>query len=178
MKCYDCTLGILNNGNKVEGSGNPKASLMIIGEAPGYREQRLGIPFIGKSGVYLKGILQSLEYNMSDIYYTNAVHCRPPENRTPSPMEIKKCKHYVYEEILAVNPKHIICVGSTASSLLVSNFTGVNKLLGKRLLVGNISVYFNYHPSFIMRNIEFEDQYISNFIIIKQKINGKVNNYY
>ena len=169
MKCYDCTLGIINNGNMVLGQGNPNSKIFIVGEAPGYREQRLGIPFVGKSGQYLKTLLFNIGFN-KDIYFTNAVRCRPPQNRTPSPIEISKCKHYLYKEIVSINPKHIICLGGTAASLLYSKFSGIHKMLGKRIKLNNMYVYISYHPSFVIRNPEFEQLYIDSLIDIKSQI--------
>ena len=169
MKCFDCTLGILNNGNMVEGYGKHNSKIFIVGEAPGYREQRLGMPFIGKAGTYLKNILFDIGFN-KDVYFTNSVRCRPPQNRTPSINEISKCKHYLYKEIVTIKPRHIICLGSTAASLLYSNFSGIHKMLGKRIILDNMYIYITYHPSFILRNPSFEELYIGSLIDIKTKI--------
>lgn len=176
MKCYDCTLGVINNGNMVLGQGSTASKIIVIGEAPGYREQRLGVPFCGKSGIYLKELLYSVGFNTESMYFSNVVKCRPPANRTPTQGEIDKCKHYIYEEVINKNFIHIICVGSIACSTFLTTFTGINKIIGKKIVLGNRIVYPTYHPSFILRNKILEDIYVSSLINIKSQIYEKNSN--
>jgi DNA polymerase len=154
----------------VKGEGNPNATLMIIGEAPGYREQSKGYPFIGKSGAYLKDILFNEGYNMDDIYYTNIVKCRPSMNRTPTPFEVSKCKPHLFREITKVRPKVILCLGMTATSLFLNNVTTMASAISKHCRVGDTLVLFGYHPSYILRNEELRAKYQEYFYIIKQLI--------
>lgn len=171
MKCFNCTLGVLNNGNKVDGYGNPNASIMIVGEAPGYREQRLSIPFIGKSGTFLKYALSEANYNLRDIYFTNVVKCRPPENRVPLEFEVSRCKSHLFTELLTIKPKYIICLGVVSATVFNKDFTTMSKAISKHLNINGTIVYFNYHPSYILRNPEMANDYINSLLILKQKMN-------
>jgi len=130
--CHKCRLRDGCN-HPVGGSGIGK--IMFIGEAPGENEDRLGIPFIGKSGKLLRSAVGD------DNYFTNAVKCRPPNNRKPSDDEIEACFPHLKEEIDNIKPKAIIFIGKTAYSL--------HDRLSK--LYPEIHYEFFYHPSYALR---------------------------
>lgn len=148
--CYKCDLCITRN-NIVYGNGNIKSKIMIIGEAPGYHEDKKGIPFIGLSGSYLRKVLLDLGYTDEVLYITNIIKCRPPENRTPSTEEINRCtKYFLAKEITNINPKVIITVGKISSCF----FTGDSPLANSINTIYNINNVFIipvYHPSYILR---------------------------
>lgn len=159
MKCYNCTLSVYNNGNMVEGDGTYTSRIMIIGEAPGFKEQHYLMPFIGKAGRYLKNVLNETGFNTSDIYFTNVVKCRPPQNRTPTDKEISTCKSYLFAEIRRIKPRYIICVGATASKVFIADFTTMASAIKHPIVAKNFTILFQYHPSYILRNDELREEY-------------------
>src|SRR5258708_26049278 len=112
-KCLMCPLATPTRKSVVFGEGNPDADYMIIGEAPGKDEEEQGIPFVGKSGRFLTKILTQLGINRQDIFITNSVKCRPPNNRKPTTLESKTCKDILLtNQINIIQPKAICTLGS------------------------------------------------------------------
>ncbi len=109
--------------NPVPGEGSASAELMIIGEAPGAKEDKLGRPFVGASGKFLDAMLASIGLERQDVFITNIVKFRPPKNRDPSPAEIKACMHILYQEIDALRPKLIVLLGRHASNTFFPDLT-------------------------------------------------------
>lgn len=109
--------------NPVPGEGSASAELMIIGEAPGAKEDQLGRPFVGASGKFLDAMLASIGLERQDVFITNIVKFRPPKNRDPSPAEIKACMHILYQEIDALRPKLIVLLGRHASNTFFPDLT-------------------------------------------------------
>ncbi len=109
--------------NPVPGEGSASAELMIIGEAPGAKEDQLGRPFVGASGKFLDAMLASIGLERQDVFITNIVKFRPPKNRDPSPGEIKACMHILYQEIDALRPKLIVLLGRHASNTFFPDLT-------------------------------------------------------
>ncbi len=109
--------------NPVPGEGSASAELMIIGEAPGAKEDQLGRPFVGASGKFLDAMLASIGLERQDVFITNIVKFRPPKNRDPSAAEIKACMHILYQEIDALRPKLIVFLGRHAANVFFPNLT-------------------------------------------------------
>ncbi len=109
--------------NPVPGEGSASAELMIIGEAPGAKEDQLGRPFVGASGKFLDAMLASIGLERQDVFITNIVKFRPPKNRDPSAAEIKACMHILYQEIDALRPKLIVLLGRHASNAFFPDLT-------------------------------------------------------
>lgn len=154
LQCDRCSL-CLTAKQYVAGIGNPiHPRLMVIGEAPGAEEDRIGIPFVGPAGNCLEEILSKLVTG-DDIYITNVVKHRPPNNRTPLPSEIIACWSWLDEEITRIQPQHILCCGKTAYTKL-SIQAGINpKPSGFRstsFLFRDIPVMATWHPSYVIRN--------------------------
>lgn len=134
------------------GDGPKKAYIMLIGEAPGKDEDAQGKPFVGKAGRLLSSILEEFGVKRSDVYIANAVKCRPPQNRTPKKPEIQVCRKYLVEEIRAVDPRLIICMGGTS----IRSITGDHRLtVGKartsKYKYFNASVRTTFHPASVFR---------------------------
>ena len=108
--CKKCSL-YKGNTHYVPGMGTDKAEIMIVGEAPGATEDKLGLPFIGRSGKYLDTLLSLVGLSRERIYITNIVKCRPPENRDPKEVEIKSCKNFLDSQIQIIQPKIIVTLG-------------------------------------------------------------------
>ena len=123
---------------------------MIIGEAPGHREDDSGKPFVGRSGQLLEATLERVGLMRQDVYISNAVHCRPPDNRTPKKKEIEACKHWLDAELAAVKPKFVLLLGATAL-YAVLGLTGINKLRGRPIEKDGVIYLPTYHPAFVLR---------------------------
>jgi uracil-DNA glycosylase family 4 len=151
-KCLACPLGTLGRQTVVFGEGNPDAQFMIIGEAPGKDEDEQGIPFVGRSGKFLTKILTSLGINRKDIFITNSVKCRPPQNRKPTPLETKTCKNILLiNQIKIIQPKVICTLGSAAIEALLESPVKISEIHGTQLLFDSIPIIPTYHPAYIMR---------------------------
>lgn len=159
----DCSLcGLCETADFVclLGKGPKRSKVMIVGEAPGEREDDTGTPFVGRSGKLLTGILDALGVDRGDVYITNAVHCRPPDNRTPKAKEIKACKKWLLDEIKAVNPQFILMLGNVPLESL-AGVKGIKKYRGKPIDVpgadlgtthNKVYLFPAYHPSFALRD--------------------------
>lgn len=149
--CTKCELHKTRT-NTVFSRGNPESYITILGEAGG-EEDKLGIPFVGRSGQLLNKILTELGLDIEkDIYVANVIKCRPPNNRRPSDEEVNHCIGYLEEQISIVKPKVIIALGNTAVGSLINTTLGITKLRGKFLKYKGILVMPTYHPSFLLRN--------------------------
>jgi DNA polymerase-1 len=124
---------------------------MVIGEAPGEREDSTGRPFVGSSGKLLKRLLEDAGIDYKRAYLTNAVHCRPPMNKTPTPAQIRECKVWLDKEVQAVKPKFVLLLGNTALQAWTGK-TGIRKMRGRALEQAGMVVMATYHPSFALRD--------------------------
>jgi uracil-DNA glycosylase family 4 len=115
----------------VFGEGNKKAKLMIIGEGPGYEEDIQGRPFVGKAGQLLTKILQSIHLQREEVYITNIIKCRPPQNRNPELEEIQYCYPFLLKQIQAIQPRIICALGTFAAQTLLKTDAKITTLRGK-----------------------------------------------
>lgn len=138
-----CTLCGLHTGRTraVPGEGPPDAKLMLIGEGPGYHEDRQGRPFVGPSGQFLDELLAMANLKRSDVFIGNVVKCRPPQNRDPQPDEVATCTQtYLFRQIEIINPKVIVTLGRFSMTLFlpgerISRIHGQPRTVGGRLIV-------------------------------------------
>jgi len=150
--CAKCPLHRTRN-NVVFGSGNWNAPILLIGEAPGFEEDKSGIAFVGKSGQLLEKILLACNFNREEhVFMSNIVKCRPPQNRTPSVAEQAACLPYLEKQIELVQPKIIITLGSTALKGLFGENLRITRERGNWKLWQNYLVMPTYHPSALLRN--------------------------
>jgi DNA polymerase len=138
----------------VFGEGNEKSSLMVIGEGPGYDEDVQGKPFVGRAGQLLTKILQSINLPREEVYITNVVKCRPPQNRNPEPDEIQSCHPFLTKQITVIQPKIICALGTFSAQTLLKTDTKITALRGKLFDLDGITVIPTYHPAFLLRNPE------------------------
>jgi len=156
--------------------GNPAAPLMLIGEAPGADEDRLGRPFVGASGQLLDRMLATIGIDRSSAYITNILFWRPPGNRKPTEAEVAVCRPFVERHIALVNPRVVILVGGTASAALVPGSEGITRLRGRwfDLSVNGVNETFTamamYHPSFLLRSPERKRDAWADLLSLKTKI--------
>lgn len=133
--------------------GNPRARLMLIGEAPGAEEDRLGKPFVGKSGQLLDQILRSVSLDTeTEVIVTNAVFRRPPGNRTPTPEEIAWYQPYLMEIVRLVDPALILVVGAVAVRSILADKRGITQIRGQWFDWNGRSVMPIFHPAYLLRN--------------------------
>ncbi len=151
--CHNCPLGD-SCTHKVPGKGNHQASLMIIGEAPGAQEDRQGIPFVGRAGQLLDQMLKAIDLKTEEVYITNILKCRPPNNRDPLPTEVAACQPFLQAQIRLLQPRVILSVGRISAQ----NLLGVKTTLGQlrqqqhQLPGSDIPLVVTYHPAYLLRN--------------------------
>jgi uracil-DNA glycosylase len=151
-KCSLCPLSE-DRKNVVFGEGNPKADLMFIGEAPGEVEDSTGHPFVGPAGHKLDEVLASVGITRAEIYITNVVKCRPPQNRVPTRSEMEACAPYLEAQIALINPKLIVTLGNTPTRWLVPDAGGITSVHGTFIpWRGAIRIVPMFHPSYLLRN--------------------------
>ena len=138
----------------VFGEGNPKTKLMFIGEGPGYDEDIQGRPFVGKAGQLLTKIIQSINLPREEVYITNIIKCRPPQNRNPEPDEIQNCHPFLVKQINAIQPKIICALGAFAAQTLLKTDVKITSLRGRSYDLSGIKVFPTYHPAYLLRNPE------------------------
>jgi len=152
----DCKRCKLHRGRKtiVFGEGNEKATLMLIGEGPGYDEDVQGRPFVGRAGQLLTKILQSINLPREEVYIANIIKCRPPQNRNPEPDEIQSCSPFLMKQIRVIQPKIICALGTFSAQTLLKTDVKISALRGKFYDLEEIKVIPTYHPAFLLRNPE------------------------
>ena len=136
----------------VFGVGHPQAELMFIGEAPGADEDEQGEPFVGRAGQLLTKIIQAMGFQREDVYIANVLKCRPPENRTPEPDEVKNCLPYLISQIELIRPKVIVALGATALRALLDVQLGITKMRGRWYTFREIPIMPTFHPAYLLRN--------------------------
>jgi DNA polymerase len=138
--------------NLVFGFGNPAADIMLVGEAPGAREDERGEPFVGASGRLLDGMLARIGLERGDVYIANVLKCRPPKNRNPRPEEIETCVPFLFEQLQAVDPRVVGTLGNFATRVLLGTNKGITALRGRAFEVRGYRVVPMYHPAAALHN--------------------------
>ena len=157
LGCQKCILGKTRN-NIVFSDGVPNPKLMLIGEAPGFYEDKEGKPFVGKAGQLLDKIFESVGLTRKrDVYICNTVKCRPPENRNPLPEEKEACWEYLKAQIDIIKPKIILLCGNVAVQSILGNIGGITKIRGKwfdgsKYGFEDTKIMPIFHPSYLLRN--------------------------
>ncbi len=150
--CNGCHFNMPPITHIVFGEGDPNAKIMFIGEAPGAQEDLQARPFVGRSGKLLTSILEKIGIARADVFITNIVKCRPPNNRKPTPAEIAQSRPLLLEQITIINPRIICTLGSAALEGLLGHPVKITQLRGKPLMWHHTIVIPTYHPAFILRN--------------------------
>ncbi len=148
-----CTRCALAQGRTqvVFGAGNPAAELMFVGEAPGFHEDKQGVPFVGQAGKLLEKLLAGIGLARDDVYICNVLKCRPPGNRDPQPEEIEACESHLFKQVELIRPRVVATLGNFATKLLSGRPTGITRVHGQEQEVelgGNrVMLYPLYHPA-------------------------------
>ena len=131
----------------VFGQGDPHADLMFVGEAPGFHEDRQGLPFVGPSGQLLNRLLEGIGLRREDVYIANVVKSRPPQNRDPQPDEIAACRPWLDAQIRLVDPKVVVTLGNFAAKTLLETTTGITRLRGQAYPFQGRVLLPTFHPA-------------------------------
>jgi DNA polymerase len=150
-ECQRCALGPTRN-QLVFGSGNNGSLLMFVGEGPGVDEDRTGLPFVGKAGKLLDRMIDVIGLDREDVYVTNVVKCRPPNNRNPTADEISHCSGILERQIELVNPKLIVTLGNVPTRALLPGSPGITKSRGNLKRYRDWNILPTFHPAYLLRN--------------------------
>jgi DNA polymerase len=138
----------------VFGVGDRNADWMLIGEAPGENEDRVGEPFVGQAGKLLDNMLRSLTLARdADVYIANVIKCRPPGNRNPEPDEVARCEPYLQRQVGLVKPKLIVALGRFAAQSLLKTDASISSLRGRVHEYEGVPVIVTYHPAYLLRSL-------------------------
>jgi uracil-DNA glycosylase family 4 len=149
--CVACPLAA-GRTQVVFGVGDPTASLMFVGEAPGREEDLAGEPFVGRSGKLLDRLIaEELGLERRECYIANVVKCRPPGNRDPLPLEVATCRHYLEEQVELISPRVVVTLGNFASRTLLGRSEGVTKLRGHSYPFLTGVIVPTFHPAAALR---------------------------
>jgi len=163
-----------NSTNIVFSDGNPNAKIMIIGEGPGANEDLEGVPFIGRTGELLDKMLLSINLDRDNIYITNVVNYRPPENRNPTEEEIARYLPYLTKHIEIINPKILILLGGAALNAIIGDGQVISEARGKWIdkKIGkcSTSVIASFHPAFLMRQPDQKKLSWGDLKMVRKKI--------
>ncbi len=158
----------------VFGDGNQNSHLMIVGEGPGQKEDEIGKPFVGDAGILLDKMLKAINIKRKNIYITNVVNYRPPNNRKPEPAEITRYSEFLREHISIINPKILILMGSTAMEALFGNKIKITKERGlwKEVIINNKTFLcmITFHPAYLLRQPENKKYSWTDLKEIRKKI--------
>lgn len=158
----------------VIGQGNHQAKIFFIGEAPGHNENKTGKPFCGRAGTILDELLESINLKRSDVYISNILKCRPPNNRNPKTQEIQACTPYLLEQINIIKPKIICTLGNFATNYIFQQYNledkiqGISKIRGKTFSKKSIKIIPLYHPAVATYNIKMKETLKKDFTILKK----------
>ena len=157
-QCQKCSLGGTRN-NFVFGVGDPNASLLLVGEAPGEQEDLKGEPFVGRAGKLLDKILLAINRSrQKDVYICNVLKCRPPENRNPLPNEVKECEPYLIHQINLIKPKLIVALGRVAGMTLLNVDNSLKSMRGLIHDYNGTPLIVTYHPAALLRNSNWKPE--------------------
>lgn len=148
--CHDCRLWRTAT-NAVPGEGSAKATVMFIGEAPGFHEDKLARPFVGRAGALLEELLAKVGLHREEVYITNVVKHRPPDNRGPNKDEIRSCLPYLLRQIQIINPKIVVPLGRYALEIFIKD-QPISVIHGQPFKVGERIVLPLYHPAAALRS--------------------------
>lgn len=136
----------------VFGAGNPGARLMFIGEAPGFDEDKQGLPFVGAAGQLLTKIIEAMKLKREDVYIANCLKCRPPGNRNPEPAEIVTCSPILARQIEIIRPDIICALGKFAAQTLLETDAPISRLRGRFHAFRGAKLMPTFHPAYLLRN--------------------------
>ena len=171
--CQKCVLGKTRK-KLVFGKGMEKAAVLFIGEGPGANEDAEGKPFVGRAGKLLNEILFSMKLSRDNVYITNTVKCRPPDNRNPNSDEINSCSRFLDRQISLISPNIIILLGKVAAERLMNTSEPMSFLRGKVHYYKNtdIPMLVFYHPAYLLRSPSEKSKVWDDILLMKSITHG------
>ena len=173
VACAGCTKCRLASGrtNLVFGVGDPHASILFVGEGPGYQEDVQGEPFVGPSGQLLDKYLAAIDLDRhTNVYIANIVKCRPPQNRDPQPDEQDICIEWLREQVRVLRPKVIVCLGRIAAQKLMDPAFRVTREHGQFVEKKGVWMMGTFHPAALLRNPKQKPDAFDDFLALRDKV--------
>lgn len=178
--CKRCELWMTKT-NYVPGEGNPNARIIFVGEAPGREEDKQSRPFVGNAGKYLTEVMQKFGLRREDVYITNVLKCRPPNNRDPKLEEIEACKPYLIRQLDVIRPDMIVCLGRHSANVIFNlfglKFSGISKVRGKVFEAERwgkkIKIVAIYHPAAVLYRPQLKEDFEKDFKRIVELLKEK-----
>lgn len=174
--CTACTLH-QSRTQTVFGVGNVDARLMIIGEAPGFYEDKQGEPFVGRAGQLLTAMLKAIGLTREEVYIANILKCRPPNNRDPQLHEVAECTPYLDKQIALIKPQLLLAVGRIAAHYLLKTQSSLETLRQKAYRYGQaeIPLIITYHPAYLLRNPSDKKKAWQDLQFVRQTLDSTQN---
>jgi len=171
----DCTKCDLHKSRTkaVPGEGPRDARIMFVGEGPGQNEDEQGRPFVGPAGKFLTELLESIGVKRSDVFITNIVKCRPPNNRAPRKSEIEACNPYLNSQIKLINPRIVCALGTPAITTLMGDEYSASRFHGKPLTKGEVTFLPMYHPAAALYDASLKETIFHDFQILKRLLENE-----
>ena len=166
-ECTKCELH-KSRTKAVPGEGPHDARIMFVGEGPGQNEDEQGRPFVGAAGKFLTELLESIGLKRSDVFITNIVKCRPPNNRAPRKSEIDTCNPYLQSQIRLINPRILCALGTPAINTLIGDEYSASRFHGKPLTKGEVTMLPMYHPAAALYDASLKETLLHDFQVLKQ----------
>lgn len=167
-ECQRCKLAKLGRTQVVFGVGNPHASIMFVGEAPGFNEDQKGEPFVGAAGKLLNDLLASAGLSRDQIYIANVIKCRPPNNRDPELDEVETCKPFLLQQIQMIRPKLVCTLGNWATQTLLERKVGITKVKAQAFYMKDFVIFPLLHPAAALHQGNLMDTLKADFKKLKE----------
>ena len=173
LNCQKCGL-CSTRRHVVFGAGNPQAPVLFVGEGPGEREDLEGIPFVGRAGQLLDKLLAAVDLDREkDLYITNMVKCRPPQNRDPKPEEQEACMEWLRQQVALMRPKVVVCLGRIAAMKLIKPDMKITREHGKIFKKGDLLMMATLHPAALLRNPSAKPGAFEDFLRLQRLLQEK-----
>ena len=170
-ECQACRLAS-GRTQVVFGTGSPNAPIMFVGEAPGFHEDRQGVPFVGAAGKLLTELLESAGLSRLEIYIANVIKCRPPQNRNPQVDEVETCKPFLLQQIELIKPKLVCSLGNFATQTLLGRKIGITRVRGQVFQLENFILFPLLHPAAALHQGNLMASLREDFQKLKQILDG------
>ena len=173
-ECKACTACELSKTrtNCVFGTGNQKADILFIGEAPGDNEDKTGTPFVGRAGQLLDKYFYAVDIDREDVYIANILKCRPPKNRDPLPAEEDACIEFLRRQVKLINPKIIVCLGRISAMRLIRPDFKITKEHGVWYDKGDCKICAVFHPSLLLRDPRKKTEMLADMQAVKEMLDS------
>ena len=169
--CTKCDLW-KSRTHAVPGAGDPEARVTFVGEAPGFHEDRQGLPFVGAAGHLLDQLLASIGLDRSEVFITNVVKCRPPANREPLPGEIDTCYPYLARQLELISPQVVVTLGRYSMARLLGPNLSISRIHGQPQKVGSRIILPLFHPAAALRQERYRAALEQDFQLLPQILEG------